>query len=92
MAKKVNFVGTYTKLGSKIFNEHHTFILSERKRKTSKKSNQFLLLLNKTTGKRVYISSIYPTRTKDTFKFDHQGQDYTITINDNKATITLFNV
>ena len=62
------------KVGSKLIGENFGFILSTRAKVTKKKTKHFLLNLKD----RVYISSLYATNTKDTYKFDYKSKGFTL--------------
>lgn len=89
MSKNLNFVGLYTIKGAKFYNKDNTFIVSERKKATTKKANKFLLRLNPLTGKRDYISSIYTTKDSTQFNFDYNNEKYLISMNSLNAQITI---
>jgi len=88
MSKSTNYSETYNlkRIGSKLIGSEFTFILSERTTTTKKKDSLFLLNLK--GNKREYISSLYPTNTKDTYKFDYKGDNYTILIGTDNAILT----
>jgi len=88
MNKNTNYSESYNlkRSGSKLIGSEFTFILSERTTTTKKKGSLFLLNLK---GKyREYISSLYPTDTKDTYKFDYKGDNYTIFLGVENAILT----
>lgn len=62
------------KVGSNLVGENFGFILTTRAKVTKKKTKHFLLNLKD----REYISSLYPTTTKDIYKFDYKNKSFTL--------------
>lgn len=87
MNKNTNYSESYNlkRSGSKLIGSEFTFILSERTTTTKKKGSLFLLNLKGL--EREYISSLYPTNNKDTYKFDYKGNDYTLFLGTDNAIL-----
>ena len=87
MSKSTNYIETYNleRVGSKLIGSEFTFILSERLATTKKKGYLFILNLKGKT--REYISSLYPTSTPDTYKFDYKGNNYTLFLGKENAIL-----
>lgn len=81
--------GIYSKIGSHLIPQTasaHKLILHHRKEVTAKKPAQYVMLT--TGGKPVYLSSLYPTDSPNTFILESGGQYYHITMSGTGAEIT----
>jgi len=66
-------VGKYFKVGNKFSNDSHSFMITERKKITDKKSKYFLLSI----PNKQYISSLYSTLDTNIYELEYQGIRYT---------------
>ena len=83
-SKAIETTYNLDKEGSNLVGEKFGFILTTRAKPTKKKPKHFLLNIKD----REYISSLYPTSIKDTYKFDYKGKDYTLFVGTDKAILT----
>lgn len=59
--------------------ENRQFIVSERRHRIGSKSRLFLLEVLP-SGRRAYVSSLYPTGTADLYRFETSGTWYTVSL------------
>ena len=71
------FSGNFDRKGKEFFNSdtNITFLITERKATKPNKPPLFLLQVLP-TGKRLYISSLYPSVEDRKYFFDYKGQNY----------------
>jgi len=89
---KIVIEGNYLQVGSHLIPQTtsaHKLILHHRKDVTPKKPAGYLMLT--TGGKPVYLSSLYPTSTENTFILESGGQYYHLTMTGPGAEITPLN-
>jgi hypothetical protein len=87
----LTLTGVYSKIGSHLVpntSSAHKLILHHRKDVTPKKPAQYLMLT--TGGKPVYLSSLYPTSTPNTFILESGGHYYHLTMTEIGAEIASF--
>lgn len=80
-------VGNYLKVGNKFSNDISSFMITERKKVTDKKSKYFLLSL----PNKQYISSLYSTEKPSFYELEYQGIRYTCRIYLNNVFIEVKN-
>lgn len=95
MTKIFNLSGSYSYKGSYLTRGETKLLISKRKQTSKSKTSYFLL--NKSNQTATYISSLYylPQNTtgtevtSDSYSFDFQGYNYTLTLNKEHQTATI---
>lgn len=84
MANLKNLIGTYQYTGKILVNKSGLkLMIANRGNVTSTKTPLFLL--DKTTVKGGYISSLYPLSVPDAYKFDYKGFAYKLIIDEKEG-------
>lgn len=92
MTKIKSFVGHFAKKGNTIFHPDHPFLIVSRpkSKQTGKKTPYYLLAIDPDTGKRSYVSSLYPAK-EYTYEIEYNRERYGVTISDDQATFVSLN-
>jgi len=86
MNQRYGFQGQYTREGKVYSNDRIEFIYSERKESKPGKPKGFLLFKEPCSSKRNYFSGLFP-KSETTYKADHKGIEYTVSITSDCLTI-----
>ena len=86
MTKISNLVGTYQYTNKVLTNTLGLKLLISNRLNTSSTKTP-LFLVDKSTPKGQYVSSLYPIDENSTYKFDYKGIGYVLTIKNDIATI-----
>ena len=83
------FSGNYSRNGKEFFNSdtNTTFLITERKTTSPNKPPLFLLQILP-SGKRLYISSLYPIDNDRTYYFDYKGVKYSLVFDYHRLEVT----
>jgi hypothetical protein len=92
MQQNYDFVGTYQREGAKLISGTITLLISERKQITPTKPKFFIV--DKSTPKGCYISSLFPIRASNTtgevlYHFDYKSIKYKLILNEATAQIII---
>jgi len=82
--------GYFQKNGSLLQGKNgHDLLIRTRgaNKTTGSKTSQFILMVDKTTGTRKYISSLWQTRQGGVYEFEYQGIRYGIDLNSTRPFI-----
>jgi len=80
MHQRYHFEGQYTRQGNCYLSNHGIrLIYSERSHTKPNKPKSFLLFTEDQDQERKYFSGLYP-KGENTYKADHQGIEYTVSI------------
>ena len=92
MTKIKSFVGQFAKKGNTIFHPDHSFLIVSRpkSKQTGKKTPYYLLAIDPDTGKRSYVSSLYPGK-EYTYEIEYNRERYGVDITDDEVTFTSLN-
>ena len=85
MTNLINYSGTY-QYQNKILTNNSGLKLQIANRSNVSSTKAPLFLLDKTTAKGSYISSLYPLSVMDAYSFDYKGYKYQLTINESEGT------
>lgn len=85
MTNLIKYSGWY-QYQNKILTNNHGLKLQIANRSNTSKTKTPLFLLDKTTIKGSYISSLYPLSVADAYSFDYKGHKYQLTINESEGT------
>ena len=91
MTNLINYVGTY-QYQNKILTNNLGLKLQIANRSNTTNTKTPLFLLDKTTIKGSYISSLYPSSVVDAYRFDYKGFKYQLTINESEGTAKVHEV
>lgn len=86
MTNLKNLVGEY-QYSNKVLTNNTGLRLLIANRTNTSKSKTPLFIVDKTTPKGGYISSLYPLATPNTYSFDYVGVKYNLIIEESKANI-----
>ena len=87
MNQRYDFIGQYKRAGNGyVSDDGIKLIYSERKDPAPTKPKSFLLLKEPEKPKKSYFSSLFP-RSESTYKADHKGIDYVVSITSDCLTI-----
>lgn len=84
MTNLINYSGTY-QYQNKILTNNLGLKLQIANRSNVTSTKTPLFLLDKTTVKGSYISSLYPLSVADSYVFDYKGFKYQLTINESEG-------
>ena len=85
---KLNFVGDYTKYGSRYYSEQsNTKLIIGKRKQVTNKTREFILFVTGSKTRPQFFSSLFPTQTENVFKADYQGINYDICLNSGKLSI-----
>ena len=84
MTNLINYSGTY-QYQNKILTNNLGLKLQIANRSNVTSTKIPLFLLDKTTVKGSYISSLYPLSVADSYAFDYKGFKYQLTINESEG-------
>lgn len=84
MTNLINYSGTY-QYQNKILTNNLGLKLQIANRSNVTSTKTPLFLLDKTTVKGSYISSLYPLSVADSYAFDYKGSKYQLTINESEG-------
>lgn len=84
MTNIITYVGTY-QYQNKILTNNLGLKLMISNRSNVSTTKTPLFLLDKTTTKGSYISSLYPLSVADAYRFDYKGHKYQLTINESEG-------
>ena len=88
MTNLVKYVGTYQYENKVLTNNTGLkLMIANRGNVSSTKAPYFLL--DKTTPKGSYVSSLYPLGTPDVYQFDYKGYAYKLKINEKEGIATI---
>lgn len=87
MQQRYTFEGQYTRQGNTyLSNDGIRLIYSERSHSKPNKPKSFLLFTDNEGKERKYFSGLFP-KGSNTYKADHQGIEYTVSITSDCITI-----
>lgn len=84
MSKIIPYVGKYQYNDKKLINNEGLKLLIANRGNTSKTKTP-LFLLDKSTPKGSYVSSLYPLNDMDAYSFDYKGFRYNLKIDETKG-------
>ena len=84
MTNIITYVGTY-QYQNKILTNNEGLKLQIANRSNTTNTKTPLFLLDKTTVKGCYISSLYPLSVADAYAFDYKGHKYQLTLNESEG-------
>lgn len=85
MTNLIKYSGTY-QYQNKILTNNSGLKLQIANRSNTTNTKTPLFLLDKTTAKGSYISSLYPLSVTDVYSFDYKGFKYQLTLNESEGT------
>lgn len=91
---KINIsIGCFPKKGNTIFQPSNNFLIVSRsaEKQTAKKTSFYLLSIDSETGKRSYVSSLYPTKEDNTYEIEYQRERYIVSVSDSDVTFSEVN-
>jgi hypothetical protein len=91
---KKSFAGIYLRLGAKLTHTDEPtirLVIGTRLKTTKHKPKHFLLLMEGRNKPAIYFSSMYPTQDPNMYEIEHEGVNYILTVDSEKAEMLMSN-